>query len=539
MASHRAVSACTAAVSEPAGGRTPAASGPILITTKLRPPPLSDQVVLRSALLERLSSGSDRRLTLVAGPAGFGKTTLLASWHEAAAGQQSLGWLTLDEHDSDPVVLWSYVIAALGRACPAISPALTAIVPGVSGLDRALPLLINELCRLDAVTLVLDDCHWLSGSAAGDSLGWFIRRVPDTFRLVLATRTESPWPLGAMRAHGEMLELTADELRFTTAEADAFLNERLGLGLTYAEISGLVQRTEGWPAGLSLAAGSLRRATDRHGLISRLGPATGHMADFLMAEVLAAHEPAVQALLLRCSILDRLNGPLCDAVLDGTQSGTSLEALSRTNLFVVPVPGERGWYRVSPVFGQFLRAELQRREPGLVQALHQRAASWHRDAGTAHEAIRHAVAAGAYADAADLILASWVTYASDGRHDLVLAWIRQLPAEAVAAGGLLPVEAWLASLSDAWQQAGRAIAASEHARESVAAPGYQDGRTELTERELRVLKLLNSELSVRGIGRELFVSYNTVHSHVQSIYRKLGSSSRSHALSRARELELL
>jgi LuxR family transcriptional regulator, maltose regulon positive regulatory protein len=739
---------------------SPAGPAPILVAGKLRPPALRAQIVTRSSLLELLRGGSGRRLTVVACPAGFGKTTLLAQWHEIENVHQPVAWLTLDEHDNDPVVLWSYIIEALAQVCPAIRQAeLAHMLQATADLDTVLSHLVNELCQLDSVTLIVDDCHRLSASAAGDSLAWFIRHAPQTFRLVLSTRTEPLVPLGALRAHGEVLDLRADDLRFTPSEADVFLNEHLGLDLRLADVAGLVERTGGWPAGLSLAAVSLQRATDRHALISRLGPSDRYMAEFLLTEVLDAHDLATQVLMTRCSVLDRLSGPLCDAVVGVKRSGALLAALSRSNLLVTPIPDQRGWYRVRPFFAKLLRAELERREPGLAPTLHRRACAWYRDHGTVDEAIPQAMAACSYAEAADLISTWWATYASDGSHARVLAWLRRLPDELLSSDArLLLVQAWMLTLTAKWQAAGQAIAAvqrlgelgdeplpdgfssaeaslamlraslpgadlasqvrnarratqlegigspwrwvacwtaglalyrqgelgeadcwfaeslalapsppcaglpvtasslayrsliagdrgdfdrqrtlAEQATDLVRARGAEKagvvplalgvslaargrpvealpqvesgiallrqagghptdmatallyratvlsaagdpersaaainealgilascpdagllarrlkalepafrkrreyGSGQLTGRELRVLKLLNGDLSERDIGSELYVSYNTVHSHVRSIYRKLGSSSRTHALKRARELEL-
>jgi LuxR family maltose regulon positive regulatory protein len=298
-----------------------------------------------------------------------------------------------------------------------------------------LPRLINELDDLGEVALVLDDFHRLSGGVARESLAWFVDHAPPAFQLVLSTRTEPDLPLAALRAHGELLELRAGDLRFTSEEADAFLNGRLGLGLTPQDVEGLVVKTEGWPAGLYLAALSLRHAGDRHAFVRRFGGSNRHVIDFLVTEVLQAHDPPVQALMLRTSVLERLSGPLCDAVLEQQDSAAMLDALSRTNLFLVPLDDEGGWYRFHHLFAQLLRVELERRDPGLTPALHRRAYSWHRDHGTTDEAIQHAIAAGAYAEAAGLIQGQWISYANTCRYDTLLAWIRRLPEE-------IPAPSW-------------------------------------------------------------------------------------------------
>ncbi len=456
----------------------------ILVGTKLHPPAVRKETIPRGRLLERLRSGSDRRLTLVACPAGFGKTTLLAAWREAEAARKPVAWLTLDEGDNDPVVLWSHAIEALRRASPEVArpaPADTVVAPVV---DVVLPRLVNELDGQGEITLILDDFHRLSSVPARASVGWFVDHAPAGFQLVLASRTEPVLPVAALRAHGELLELRAGDLRFTSGEADAFLNGRLGLGLTPEDVEGLVGKTEGWPAGLYLAALSLQHAADRHALVRRFGGSNRHVVDFLVTEVLQAHDPPVQALMLRTSVLERLSGPLCDAVLEQQGSAAVLDALSRTNLFLVPLDDDDGWYRFHHLFAQLLRVELERREPGLAPALHRRAYAWHRDHGTAGEAIRHAIEAGAYAEAAGLIQGLWISYANTSRYDTVLAWIRRLPEEIL--GGdvhLLLIQAWVLSLSARREEAARAIAAVERLGDLGAGPlpdGFSSAEASLT-----------------------------------------------------------
>ena len=460
------------------------AGQPILVGTKLHPPSVRELTIPRERLLERLRSGSDRSLTLVACPAGFGKTTLLAAWREAEAARKPVAWLTLDEGDNDPVVLWTHAIEALRRASPAVArsaPTHTVVAPVV---DVVLPRLVNELDGQGEITLILDDFHRLSSGPARASVRWFIDHAPPGFQLVLASRTEPILPVGALRAHGELLELRAGDLRFTCEEADAFLNGRLRLGLTPEDVEALVGKTEGWPAGLYLAALSLQHAADRHALVRRFGGSHRHVVDFLETEVLQAHDPAAQALMLRTSVLERLSGPLCDAVLEQEGSAAMLDALSRSNLFLVPLDDEGGWYRFHHLFAQLLRVELERREPGLAPALHRRAYCWHRDHGTTGEAIQHAIAAGAYAEAAELIQGSWISYANTCRYDTVLAWLRRLPAEILDGDvHLLLIQAWVLSLSARREEAALAIAAVERLGDLGAGPlpdGFSSGEASLT-----------------------------------------------------------
>ena len=460
------------------------AGQPILVGTKLHPPSVRELTIPRERLLERLRSGSDCRLTLVACPAGFGKTTLLAAWREAEAARKPVGWLTLDEGDNDPVVLWTHAIEALRRASPAVARSATAhaVVAPVVGV--VLPRLVNELDGQGEITLILDDFHRLSGGAARQSVTWFIDHVPPGFQLVLASRTEPALPVSALRAHGELLELRAGDLRFTGEEADAFLNGRLRLGLTPGDVEALMDKTEGWPAGLYLAALSLQHAADRHALVRRFGGSHRHVVDFLETEVLQAHDPAARALMLRTSVLERLSGPLCDAVLEQEGSAAMLDALARSNLFLVPLDDEGGWYRFHHLFAQLLRVELERREPGRAPALHRRAYCWHRDHGTTGEAIQHALAAGAYAEAAGLIQRHWISYANTCRYDTVLAWLRRLPAEILDSDvHLLLIQAWVLSLSARREEAALAIAAVERLGDLGAGPlpdGFSSGEASLT-----------------------------------------------------------
>ncbi len=458
---------------------------PMLIATKLRPPAIRDQVVPRERLLEQLRPGSDPALTLVICPAGFGMTTLLAAWYLAETGRRPVEWLTLDEADNDPVVLWSYVIEALRRVCPAVTlPAIPQLAEAARVTDVVLPRLVNELNGQGEVVLILDDFHRLSGAAL-DSVAWFIEQAPSGLRLVLSTRVEPILPLALLRARGDLTELRLGDLRFTPGEADEFLNGRLGLRLERQDVEALVDRTEGWPAGLYLAALSLSRDADRHDFVTRFGTSPSrHVNDFLKAEVLQAHDPPTQALMLRSSILGRLCGPLCDAVLEQQDSAMMLDELARTNLFLVPLGDQGGWYRFHPLFAQLLRGELGRRTPGIVPALHRRAYSWHRDHGTAEEAIYHAIEAGEYAAAAELVEASWGKYRNNGGYRTVLGWLGRFPDEILAGDiRLLLVEAWVLTWGAMKKQAARAIAAAERLSDSGAGPlpdGFSSVEASLT-----------------------------------------------------------
>ena len=457
---------------------------PTLVGTKLRPPPVREQSIPRQRLLERLRSGSDRRVTLIASPAGFGKTTLLSAFYEAERARGLVAWLTLDEGDNDPVVLWSHAIGALSRANPDVAKSASVHSVVTPVIDLVLPRLVNELDGQGEITLIMDDFHRVSSEPARASVRWFIEHAPLGFHLVLATRTEPTLPVASLRAHGELSELRAADLRFTSGEADAFLNGRLGLDLTAEDVDSLVEKTEGWPAGLYLAALSLQGAADRQAFVRTFGASNRHVVDFLVSEVLEAHAPPAQALMLRTSILERLTGPLCDAVMDQEGSAEMLDALSRSNLFLTPLDDEAGSYRFHHVFAQLLRVELERREPGLAAALHRRAYSWHRDHGTIDEAIQHTLAAEAYSEAVELIETFWIRYANTWRYDTVLAWLGQLPDEVLTSKvHLLLIQAWVLSLSARQAEAARAIGAIERLGDLGAGPlrdGFSSAGASLT-----------------------------------------------------------
>ena len=321
------------------GGGHEGVEQPTLVGTKLRPPPVRKQSIPRERLQECLRSGSDRRLTLVACPAGFGKTTLLSAWYEAEAARRLVAWLTLDEGDNDPVVLWSHAIGALRRVNPDVAKSTSSHSLVAPVIDLVLPRLVNELDGQGEITLILDDFHRVSSEPARASVRWFIEHAPPGFHVVLATRTEPSLPVASLRAHGELLELRAADLRFTYQEADAFLNGRLGLDLTAEDVEGLVEKTEGWPAGLYLAALSLQPTADRHAFVRTFGGSNRHVVDFLVTEVLEAHTPPAQALMLHTSILERLTGPLCDAVMDQEGSAEMLDELLTEQ--PVPCPARR------------------------------------------------------------------------------------------------------------------------------------------------------------------------------------------------------
>ena len=413
---------------------------PAVLVTKLHAPVVPAQAVRRPRLFDRLDEGRGRRLSLVACPAGFGKSTLLAAWREDGAAGRPVAWVTVDDGDDDAVVLWSHVIEALARTCPALRDAALETTAIAAPLREVLlPRLVNALAEQGDLVLVLDDFHRLSSAAARESVAWFVDHVPATTQVVLATRTDPALPLGALRARGHLLELRADDLRFTVPEAEEFLNGRLALGLRAEEVASLVARTEGWPAALYLAALSLEGKEDKAGLVRAFDGTSAHIVEFLSSEVLSAFDPALQEFMLRTSPLERLCADLCDAVLGQPGSAEAIAQLARSNLFLLPLDDRREWFRFHHLFAQLLRVELARREPELVPELHRRAAAWHAASGTTDEAVHHALAAGAYADASALVAGAWVHYVNAGRTGSVLDWLARFPGEVVDGDTVTPV----------------------------------------------------------------------------------------------------
>jgi LuxR family maltose regulon positive regulatory protein len=389
--------------------------------------------VPRHDLLAALRSGP-RKLTLIAAPPGFGKTTLLAEW--AAAGEgPPVAWLSVDEDDNDPARFFAYAVEALRRVEPGLGGrALAALrTPGADLLEVVLPQLLNDLATLEReVVLVVDDYHLIASAAIHEALAYLIEHAPGSFRLVLATREDPPLSLGRLRACGELGELRAAELRFTGEESAAFLTDALALELSADDVARLQERTEGWPAALYLAALSLRGRSDASAVIERFAGDDRFVVDYLAAEVLARQPPELRSFLLQTSILKRFCGPLCDAVADRKNSAALLAELERSNLLLVPLDSRREWYRYHHLFGELLQHELEATDRDLLPVLHRRASSWYRQAGLIVDAAGHASAAGAVDVAVELVARHYAFFLDRGQLATVLRWLELLP-EAVAA----------------------------------------------------------------------------------------------------------
>ena len=408
-------------------------STPIL-ATKLYVPPPRPKVVLRPNLIERLNEGlsASCKLTLISAPAGFGKTTLVSEWI-AASGRRA-AWLSLDEGDNDPTSFLTYFVAALQTIAADIGVGVlrTLQAPRPSPTEEILTVLINEITAVpNDFVFILDDYHLIDAKAIDNALTFLLEHLPPRMHLVIATREDPDLPLARLRGKGQLTELRAADLRFTSSEAGEFLNRVMSLNLSAQDITALETRTEGWIAGLQLAALSMQGHQDATSFIKSFTGSHHFVLDYLLEEVLQKQSESVQTFLLRTSILDRLCGPLCDAVLlDPSASGQeTLEYLEHANLFIVPLDDERCWYRYHHLFGDLLRQRLGK--PKEFAEFHLRASQWHEENGGLGAAFNHAVAAGDFVRATGLAEAVWQGMNESFQMAAWLGWVKKLPEEVI------------------------------------------------------------------------------------------------------------
>jgi ATP/maltotriose-dependent transcriptional regulator MalT len=420
----------------------------VLVATKLHVPELRPGLVARPELVSALASGGAGKLVLVCAPAGWGKTILLSEWANSTDESRAFAWLSIDEGDDDPVRFWRYVIAALRTVDAELGESALAALPaaGPDLVDVVVAPLINDLVAARPLVLVLDDYYLLHSESIHTAVGFLLRHLPRNVQLAIATRADPPLPLAGLRAGGEIVEVRAAGLRFSEREADALLNGSLGLGLDAGEVGLLRTRTEGWAAGLQLAALSLRTHDgDRRASVEAFAGADRHVGDYLH-EVLADQPEAVREFLLRTSILERLCAPLCDVLTGVGGSATLLREIERSNLFLVPLDPQREWYRYHHLFRDLLRHELGRVSPELGAELHRRASAWHRERGDVEEAIAHATAGGELGDAAELIADNWGAFFNWGQTETVIRWVDALPGERVLSDARLALARGWAAL---------------------------------------------------------------------------------------------
>jgi len=438
-----------------------------LLSTKLYIPRTRQRLVQRPRLIERLDAGLQRKLTLVSAPAGYGKTILITQWLLTLAGEETItpfpvhrvprsqiAWLSLDKTDNDPHRFFSYLIVALQKIDPSIGVDIQPILETERGLpiEPLLAILVNDIaaCGADSspgqrFVLVLDDYHLIAEINIHKALDFLIDHIPPCLHLVILTRADPPMPLGRLRVQRELTEVREADLHFTLEETAAFLNDIMDLTLSIDDVEILEARTEGWIAGLQLAAlalqspSTLQDRADKHEVIATFSGNHRHLIDYMVDEVLSYQPDEVLTFLLYTSILERFNASLCDALLqiedssiEGsaaslTASSDILERLDRANLFLVPLDDERQWYRYHHLFADFLRQRLYETEPGIIPELFVRASQWYQSQGIVEQAIEYALTGNDLIRAARLLDANALGYLYNAEVSKIILWSSRIP----------------------------------------------------------------------------------------------------------------
>jgi LuxR family maltose regulon positive regulatory protein len=424
-----------------------------LLSTKLRPPPVREKRVARKHLLHMLDAAVNQKITLICAPAGYGKTTLLSQWIDHRA--ELVAWISLDHGDNDLAQFYSYFLAAIQNIDSTIGALISEMLqpPQPLPASKVWIALINDLAASEKnFVVVLDDYQEVESTAVHEALDYFIEHMPDNVHLILATRADPPLPLPRLRTRHHLTELRQNDLRFRTEESIAFLNDIMGLELSVEDVIALETRTEGWIAALQMAALSLKghrpHLTTHSAFIQSFAGSHRFILDYLVEEVLEQQPPALQEFLVKTSILERLNGSLCEAILEEketikvelwdrlqttkrliTSSQSILEYLDAANLFIIPLDDERQWYRYHRLFSDLLRKRLWQTFSDLVPVLHRRASSWHAQQGLMTEAIEHALAAQDYERAASLIEDNVEAALMRSEVTTFLNWVERLPDE--------------------------------------------------------------------------------------------------------------
>ncbi len=471
------------------GSSAPQAGASPLLRTKLYIPQRRATLVPRPGLVQRLDQGAARALTLISAPAGFGKTTLLAEWvGETAAGERSVAWLSLDRGDNNLERFWVYVVTALRGVRPEVGESALSLLrsPQPPPSEWVLTALINDIWAMSDITaisdgpaegsrrgltLVLDDYHVIEAEPVHRSVAFLLEHLPPQLHLVIATRSDPPLPLTRLRARAESAELRAADLRFAPDEAAAFLNEVMGLGLSAADVAALEQRTEGWIAGLQLAALSMQGRDDAAAFVRTFAGDERYVVDYLVEEVLQRQPHDVRNFLQQTSILDRLTGPLCNAVTGRHNGNEMLVSLERGNLFVVPLDTKSHWFRYHHLFADVLRVHAAEEDPGLIPTLHQRASGWYERHGQPAEAVGHALAGKDFGRAARLVELAGRAMLTGRQDDALLGWLQVLPDELVRTRPVLSVYFALALIGVDPEAAEDRVQDAERLLDMTAQPG--------------------------------------------------------------------
>lgn len=429
---------------------------PALLVTKLYRPRLRASHITRTALLAALDGALDHKLTLIAAAAGFGKTSLVADWSQSRS--EAVGWLSLDDGDNDPMRFLSYLIGAVQTCQPQIGQELLAALQSSQPPtpDNAVRSLINQLAAVPRrLILVLDDYHVIENPTVHALLAFLVDHLPPHITLILLTRTDPPLPLARLRAKNDMLELRAAALRFSTEEIEQFLNQTMRFNLSADDIHALDTRTEGWIAGLQLAAIALETLPgERQSFIRSFTGSHRFVLDYLIEEVLSRQPDSIRRFLLETSILHRLNASLCGAVIGNTDGQAMLDYLDKHNLFLIPLDQSRRWYRYHHLFADLLQARLQAEQPTILTDLHQRAAHWHEANGFPEEAIDYALAAHDYDYAAQLITGPAISVTHRSEVMTLLRWYQTFPPDFVSRHPSMSLQFGLAfALNGRWNEA--------------------------------------------------------------------------------------
>ena len=439
-----------------------------LINTKLNIPKLRSGIVSRENLLSRLSEGISTKLTLISAPPGYGKTTLVLDWLVHSGSGYPVAWVSLDESENDPIQFLLYVIAALEKIQEDVGQDVRAILQGSQELQiqTILSILINDIDLIgEDFILILDDCHVIDNNEVHETLNFLIDHLPTKMHIVILTRADPALPLARLRANGDLVEIRASDLAFGVDEAVEFLNTSMQLDLSNDEIQILMGRTEGWIAGLQLAALSVQGREDVSQKISTFGGRTEYIVDYLIEEVLNKQSEEVRQFLLRTSILKRLNESLCNALTGQTSGDTILKKLDQANLFVTAVDNEYRWYRYHHLFADLLRYQLRAQEGETrLLDLHRRAARWFEQYALVDDALFHYLAARDTPAAASLVAAHTMLAFRRGEIHSAKKWLEALPEESIHASPRLCLDmAWICAVRDDDKPLAKFVAATEGA----------------------------------------------------------------------------
>src|SRR5215211_78412 len=439
----------------------------IVLKPKLRAPLPRPEQLVRRRLLEFLSNSLDRKVSVISAPTGYGKTTLLAHWRQIEEAEVPFAWVSLDEQDNDPVRLWRHIVEALRQVVPEVdfgSDVLVAMnAVGQRLVEIPLPMLINGLAELPCrVVLILDDYQFVTEDDSHESVAFFVEHLPENVHLVISSRSDPSLPLGLLRATREMNELRTEQLAFSEEEAACLLNEQMGLDIGPDDLSVLLERTEGWPAGLYLASLSLQNKEDKHAFIESFRGSDRYIVSLLGEEVLAGLSEEMREFMLETSVLRTMTAPLCDAVTGREGSGQVLRELARSNLFVVSLDEQGEWYRYHHLYSELLLYELKSSRPDLVPTLRKRARMWLEGAGFFEGAIRQAIEATDYERVRMLIARHWYGNVVAGQAVMVQRWLASLPEGMITHDAALAlVKAWICALGGEREESARFLALAE------------------------------------------------------------------------------